>query len=885
MHANTHSKPLKAPSHVPSEQAPSSSLQNSTHYDFKVEELQLRAYWETEGVYRFDSHSKKPIFSVDTPPPTVSGKMHIGHAFSYAQQDFIVRYKRMRGFNVFYPFGTDDNGLATERMIESMKNVRSKKMQRRDFIKLCLDTLSEIRPAFVDDWKRIGCSCDFSLFYSTIDKHCQGISQRSFLELYKMGRIYQKKAPIIFCPHCKTAIAQVEMEDVEKTTTLNYVKAKVESGEYIIYATTRPELHPACMGISLNESGDYVTCERDTGEHWIISKDAVEKLSKDFPMRIVKTYKGKQLVGKKVTIPFAQKPVVISHDISAKTEYGTGVVYYCSYGGLDCVEWLARHPEATPLHVMDETGVYNDLSPYKGMNSLDARKQILIDLEAQGSLLKKEQLVHAVNTHERCGTDIEYIATKQWFVSYLDLKEQFLDAGKQMRWYPEHMRVRYDNWIHGLKWDWCISRQRYFGVPFPLWYCRACHTVMLADEKKLPVDPLVDHPTKSCSCGSKEFVPEPDVLDTWATSSLTPQLAIELFKDHPSYATLSAKLYPMSLRPQAHDIITFWLFNTVVKSRLHHEINPWQNIMIAGHALDPHGKKMSKSKGNVVSPQDVIAKYGADALRFWAAGSKLGDDLPYQEKDLVTAHKMVTKLWNASKFAMMHLSDYDPAYLEGKGDKKSTGTDCMLDSLTFAKLEPLDQWMLAKLHQLIASCTDSFEEYEYAKTKTQVEYFFWHTFCDYYLELVKDRLYNAEVRGTQARLSAQYTLYHSLLTCLKLLAPLMPYITDAVYQQSYAAHEGHASIHVSSWPTAHLSYVHNDALALGDCVVSVISAVRKQKSDAKVSLKTEVKQLVITCAAAAQSYLVKAKADLQATTNAKDIVFTLGKELSVVCEF
>ena len=834
-------------------------MELAERYDPKEAELKWQKFWEENAIFKFDAQSNKPIYSIDTPPPTVSGKMHLGHAFSYSQQDFIARYRRMKGYNLFYPFGTDDNGLATERLIEKKRKVVSKKMERGAFIKLCLETLEEIRPAFVKDWKRIGMSCDFSIFYSTINDHCRRISQKSFVELYKQGRIYQKKAPIIFCPACKTAIAQVEMEGVEKNTTLNYIKAMMETGEYIVYATTRPELHPGCVGISLDEQGDYVTVQRDNGERWIISHDAVEKMDHEFPMSILKTFKGKELVGKKVDIPFSQKAVPVTHDISAKTGYGSGIVFYCTYGGLDCVEWMVRHQEVTPVLIMDESGTYNELSPYKGMNSLEARKAVLDDLEKKGALLKKEPLHHTVNVHERCGTDIEYVATRQWFVKYLDLREKFLEAGARLEWYPPHMKVRYDNWIKGLNWDWCISRQRHFGIPIPVWYDEK-GKVVLPDEEQLPVDPLKDKPRNY----NGKTVPEKDVLDTWATSSMTPQLAIELFDDE----SVKKKLFPMSLRPQAHDIITFWLFNTLVKSQLHYGINPWKDVVISGHAQDPHGKKMSKSKGNVIEPQMMIDKYSADALRFWAAGSKLGDDLPFQEKDLVTGQKFVTKLWNASKFCLLHLNDFEPEKL-GSHPKNS-------------QVETYDAWLFSKLQKLVKGCTETFEKYEYSQTKAEVENFFWHTFCNNYLEIVKDRLYNPTIRGTEARESAQQGIFRGIVTVLKLMAPIMPHITEEIYQVYFLGKdtekEKGQSIHLSSWPEYQEELVDERAELCGDIGVDIINTVRKFKSEQRMSMKGELRQLVVKSKEQSKNHEIqeiigKIQGDLKAVLNAKEIVF------------
>ncbi|MDD9954209.1 MAG: valine--tRNA ligase [Candidatus Woesearchaeota archaeon] len=815
-------------------------------YDPIEEEAKIQQWWEDAKIYEFDPADEAEIYSIDTPPPTFSGNMHIGHAFSYAQTDFIARYHRMQGKNVFYPFGVDDNGLATERLVEKEKKVSSKKMEREEFVQLCLQFVEEHRNDFVTDWKKLGISADFNVFYSTISDHARAISQRSFVHLYKDGRIKRKKSPIIFCPTCKTAIAQVEMEDVEKKSTLNYIKAQVETGEYVIYATTRPELHPGCMGLSIDEAGVYVVANRGE-EQWILAKDAVEKLQDEFPMTIVRELKGKDLVGRKVEIPYAQT-VAITHDTSVKTEYGTGIVYYCSYGGLDCVEWFARHPDAQPVDVMDETGCYTT-GPCAGLRSAEARKKIIEQLENDGSLVKKEKIKHFVNVHERCGTDIEYIATDQWFITYMDLQEQFLQNGSELNWHPAHMQVRLDNWIKGLQWDWCISRQRHFGVPIPVWYDKKGEVILPSDDE-LPVDPLRDVPK---GYKKEELTPEHDVLDTWATSSLTPQIATELYKDHPVFK----RLFPMSLRPQAHDIITFWLFNTMVKSQLHHKKNPWKDVAISGFTLDPHGRKLSKSKGNAVHPQEVLKNYGADALRFWAAGAKLGEDFPFQEKDFVTGKKTITKLWNASKFVVMNLEDY-------------TGFNA-----EFTELEVMDRWMLSKYNTLVKECAAAFDNYEYSKVKFAVEQFFWKDFCDNYLEIVKGRLY--EPKDNVEKSSAQFVLSHVLEGMLKLFAPFMPYITEKIYGMLPFENKA-KSIHLSSWPSYREEWHDNDAEMVGHDIVLVIEEVRKFKSANQLSMRAPVKKLTVTT----KHDIRLAENDLVAVTNAEGFDHKHGEFLVVI---
>ena len=790
-------------------------------YNAEESEKKWMEFWEKENVYKFNPESKAEIYSVDNPPPTLSGKMHIGHSFSFSQQDFVMRFHRMLGKNIFCSFGTDDNGLATERMIEKMKNVKGQFMKREQFVDLCLKALEEIRQDFIYDWKRIGISADYNTYYSTINKHCQKISQRSFLDLYKQKRIYRKRAPFVWCPECQTAIAQVEMKDSERESNLIYMKFDTSLGKQITIATTRPELLPACVAIHIHP----------------------------------KDKRYNKLIGKKAKIPFSNREVAITANKDVDMEFGSGIVYHCTFGDMDDVKWMEEF-NIKPIEIMNKNGTLNEKAGrFKGLYVKKARKAVIEALKQENRIEKIDPIRHVVNVHERCETDIEILTTDQWFIKYLDLKNDFIKYGRKIKWYPQHMRARYENWISGLKWDWNISRQRHFGVPIPAWHCKKCNEIIVADETQLPVDPLVDKPKSKCKCGSSDFEPEKDVLDTWTTSSLTPDIAAELFKNKKIYK----KLLPMNLRPQAHDIITFWLFNTVVKSYLHHKNIPWQDIMISGWALDPHGKKMSKSKGNTVDPKETIKKYSADALRFWASGSRLGDDLPFQEKDLVTGQKFTTKIWNSSKFAFMHLKDYKL--------KKPKN------------IEVIDAWILSKLSKLVKESTENFMNYEYSHTKLETDKFFWHTFCDNYLEIVKDRVYNPDKRGKEARLSAQYSLYHTLLTIIKLMAPITPFITEELYHAFYKKYEKEKSVHLTKWPSLNLT--DDKAENIGDFFVYVLQHVRRAKSEKNLSLKIPVKK-VITKGKITKADFEKIKLDLIATTNAEEIVFEpLNKESKI----
>jgi valyl-tRNA synthetase len=789
----------------------------------KIAEEKWQKYWEDKKIFKFDPDSNKEIYSIDTPPPTVSGKMHLGHAFSYSQQDFIARYKKMNGYNLFYPFGTDDNGLATERLIEKMKNVKGTRMERDEFKKLCLDTLEkELRPKYIVDWKKIGMSCDWDIFYTTINNHSMKISQRAFLDLVKKDRVYRKEAPAMWCPTCKTAISQVECQDENISSHFNDIVFKIKNNEGkeedLIVATTRPELLPACVAVFYHPTDE----------------------------------RYKKFKGLKAKVPLFNMEVPIIEDERADPEKGTGIVMCCTFGDATDCEWQKQH-NLPILEAISPEGKMTKLAlKYEGHDIKTARKLIIEDMKDQRLLISQEPITHAVNVHERCATEIEFIHSKQWFIRYLDLKEEFLEKGRELNWYPEHMRNRYENWVKGLQWDWCISRQRFSGVPFPVWYDKKTGEPIYASEEQLPVDPLKDLPK---GYTAEQVVPEKDIMDTWATSSLTPRISTELFKEHKVFK----KLLPMSLRPQAHDIITFWLFNTVVRSYLHDNELPWKDVIISGWALDSQGKKMSKSKGNVIEPQVMIDKYSADALRFWAASSSLGEDLSFQEKELLTGQKMVTKLWNASKFAIMHLEDFNTNEI-----------------IEFEKLEIMDKWLFSKVNKTIKIVTKAFENYEYARTKLDVEKLFWQNFCDNYLEIAKDRLYNPDKRGEKERLSAQYVLYNSLNSILKMLAPIMPFITEEIYHLYFAEKENKKSIHNTSWPKYDEKLIDDKAEKSGDLLVSVLQDVRKAKSEANKSLKEPVSELIIEGKISADEFTL-IEDDLKASTRAEKIFY---KELA-----
>jgi len=771
-------------------------------YDFEEVEKKWMDRWEEMDIYSYDPDSEKPVFSIDTPPPTVSGQMHIGHAFSYVQMDIVARYKRMQGFNLFYPWGWDDNGIATELLVINETGVNPKDVGRERFREICARESEKLEEELERKWKRVGTSADFDLFYRTIDERSRKTSQKSFIDLYNMGREYRKEAPTYWCPHCETAISQVETEDMEKEGLFNDIDFELENGEKLTISTTRPELLPACVAIFVHP---------DDEEH-------------------------AHLAGKNAKVPLFGQEVPIYKDEDVDMETGTGVVMCCTFGDQADIDWWYAHE--LPLRIaIDETGHMTDVAgEYEGMDVEEAKEKIIDDLDKEGKLGEQWEIVHDVNVHERCDTPIEFLVTEQWFIEYLDLRGKYLEVGEDINWYPQYMKVRYDNWVKSLKWDWCISRQRYYGVPFPVWYCEECGEVKVADEEQLPVNPLVDEPNGVCEeCGCNEFVPEEDVLDTWATSSLTPYIATRWVEN----SEMFDDIFPFDLRPQSHDIISFWAFNTIVKSLFHSDEKPWDDIMIHSYLMLPGGKAFSSSKGIIVDPEDVAEEYGGDSIRYSAGRNKPGEDAEYEKKWLKRGQRIRTKFWNAQKLISNSF--------EEEPEEESS-------------LELMDRWLLTKYSELVESATGYMEDYRYDKALEETEYFLWHVLADHYLEMVKYRIYEQEDKA------AEYTLYQVGLGITKLLAPFLSFITEEVYDQVYKEYQGEESIHVESWPEPISK--DEEAAETGERVKDIIAEIRNWKSDQGIPLNDEIGPIRLVTD---KEDVVEGEEDILNTLNASDI--------------
>jgi valyl-tRNA synthetase len=797
-------------------------------YDPEAVEPKWQERWVDAGTYAYtepeDPESVDPdtVFTIDTPPPTVSGNLHWGHVYGATLQDFVARFERMRGREVFFPFGYDDNGIASERLTEEELGIEHQDYERREFQQLCREVCAEYEEDFTEKMQALGVSIDWDNTYQTIEPRVQRISQRSFIELYEDGREYRQRAPTIWCPECATAISQVETEDDERDSHFNDIEFSVVSeasvardaerpsdrasgpeareqktpreggetadGDAFTISTTRPELLPACVAV-------FVHPDDDANRH---------------------------LVGEEAEVPIFGQTVPIIEDDRVDMETGSGVVMCCTFGDQTDIEWYQAHD--LPLRIaIDETGTMTDVADeYSGMGSDEAREAIVEDLREAGALLDRRAIRHTVNVHERCDTPIEFLVTEQWYVELLDKREEYLEAGRQMEWFPEKMFTRYRNWIEGLQWDWAISRQRSSGIPFPVWYCADCDEPVVARKEDLPVDPLSDDPpVDACpECGHDEFVPEDDVFDTWATSSLTPLINAgwtEGEDDADGSPTMARpELYPMDMRPQGHDIISFWLFHTVVKCYEHTGEVPFDSVMINGMVLDENRVKMSKSLGNIVAPDEVLEKYPVDAARYWAAGSSVGDDLPYKEKGIVAGERLLQKLWNASKL-VEELSRDAP---EERPD-----------------LAEIDRWLFASLDEEIAAITERLENREFSKARDRLRSFFWHTFCDDYLEIAKQRVRD----GGDA--SAAWTCREAHRRFLKLFAPVLAHVTEELWQELYADDadgEASESIHLTEWPEP--LGIEADRAA-GEAALAVVGALRKYKSERNLALNEPMERV------------------------------------------
>ncbi|MFG3442044.1 valine--tRNA ligase [Nonomuraea sp. NPDC047897] len=822
------------------------------------------ARWEDQGTYRFDrSKTREQVYSIDTPPPTVSGSLHVGHVFSYTHTDTIARFQRMRGREVFYPMGWDDNGLPTERRVQNHFGVRCDPsvpydrdftppakpdpkrqvpISRGNFIELCERLTLDDEKAFERLWRRLGLSVDWTMTYATIDGHARAASQRAFLRNLTRGEAYLAEAPTLWDVTFRTAVAQAELEDREWPGAFHRISFYGEKGPVWI-ETTRPELIPACVALVAHPDDE----------------------------------RYRPLFGTTVLTPvFGVEVPVLAHRL-AEPDKGSGIAMICTFGDLTDVTWWRELALPTrPVigrdgRLLPEPPDGVDAEPYKelaGKTVHSARERMVELLRESGDLDGDPRPVQrTVKFYEKGDRPLEIVTTRQWYIRNggrdAGLREQLLARGAELRWHPPHMRVRYDNWVQGLAGDWLISRQRFFGVPFPVWYPLDeagepdYARPLLPREDELPIDPSAQAPagyTEDLRGKPGGFVGDPDVMDTWATSSLSPEIAGGWERD----PDLFARVFPMDLRPQAHEIIRTWLFSTVVRAHQEFGALPWSDVAISGWILDPDRKKMSKSKGNVTTPLGLLEEYGSDAVRYWAASGRPGTDTAFDTGQIKVGRRLAIKILNASKFV---LGFPEAEAQTGAGAGAEVGAD-PLGLVT----EPLDLSMLAALADVVEEATRAFENYDYTRALEAAERFFW-SFCDDYLELVKARAYETGPRAA----SAHVALRRALDAQLRLFAPFLPFVTEEVWSWW---REG--SVHRAAWPDARRGSGDPAVLTVAS---EVLSRVRKAKSAAKLSMRAEVSRLTVSGPEAALVRL--AQDDLCGAGNVEEFVLADGPELTV----
>ncbi|MBQ4874993.1 MAG: valine--tRNA ligase [Rickettsiaceae bacterium H1] len=771
-------------------------------------EESLSDKWERANVYRWRGGND---FVIDTPPPTISGILHIGHIFSYCHTDFIGRYKRMSGKDVFYPMGFDDNGLPTERLVEKKHKVRAYNMDKEKFKLLCKQVSAEHRKEFRDLFTRIGLSIDWDLEYHTISNDCRILSQMSFLDLYCKDEVYHKEQPMLWDPIDQTAIAHAEIEEKEFSSYMNYLRFGSEREEDFIVATTRPELLPACVAVFVHP---------DDGRY-------------------------RHLAGKMAITPLFEIKVPIIADENVKINKGSGAVMCCTFGDELDIYWWKIHSLPVKI-IVNKYGKIDYLDQFitdkklisvlSGLKIKDARGKIIELLSDY--LERREEITHQIKCAERSGSPLEILPTKQWFVKLIEHKEELLIKAKRCNWYPAHRRIIIEQWIENLNWDWCISRQRYFGIHFPVWYSRRKGEegkVLLADVNQLPVDPTRDLPV---GYTRKEVIPESDVMDTWATSSISTQLNAK-WLNNDYFLPDSRDVFPASLRPQAHEIIRTWAFYTIAKSHLHNNSIPWENLMISGWCLAEDKSKMSKSKGNIIEPNNLLKKYGADIVRYWASHSSLGADTVYSENIMKMGKRLITKLWNAAKFVSGFIVD-----------------DFVINLIT----SPIDLWIVGKLNHIIDVVTEKLENFEYCEARQTVEGFFWRHYCDDYLELIKNRAYNKDLDGHE---SASHTLSYTFESILRLFAPFIPFITEEIYNNLYSCFSIHRK---GNWPKVEKT-IEKKYLDIGSAAASILSDIRQRKSSDNVSIKKSVNFTIETNC----TDFAMADYDIKSATNAEKL--------------
>jgi len=814
-----------------SPQKPQAGSENAAKtYDRATVEGKWQDYWLENGVYTFDRDSDAPIFSVDNPPRYASGTLHAGHAVHYTHIDFAARHHGMKGYNVHFPLCFDVNGIPIEERVERRFNVSPRTIGRQKFNEMCMEFALSNIDEMTRQFRILGHSMDASVFYQTASKDYRRLTQVSFIRLFRNGHIYKGSHPVNWCPRCHTALADAEVEYKKKMSSINTIKFRVEGlsgeekaehGDFIAIATTRPELLCTCHMVAVHPE--------DVKHRW--------------------------LVGKEVTTPVFGRTVPVVTDEKVDPHFGSGVVMICTIGDKDDLDWALKY-KLPIVMAIDENGfMTGQAGEYEGMAITEARATIIKNMKDTGKLTDSKPIEQQAGVCWRCSTVVEFLKKPQWFLKLLPFKKDVLATSDDINWFPEFMKLRLEEWVNSLEWDWVISRQRYFATPIPLWECQDCGEVVLAREEDCYIDPTMDAPpVASCpKCGGG-LLGCTDVFDTWMDSSLTPLYNCWWLRDNAMFA----KMFPSSLRPQSHDIIRTWAFYTILRSHLLTGQKPWKNIMMDGFILSPDGTPMHTSKGNVIDPLEALEKYGAGALRYYAATCAVGSDNAFRWKDLVRGERFIKKFWNLQRFIGRALALADEKGIDYRSFEIGPGSLSRIP----------ERWILGLYSEVVRKSIAAMDTYKFDKALKEAEYFLWHELADDYVEMVKYRIY-------EAREPEVFACLHVLgLGLAKLLAPLFPHVTEEVYHLFYRdGREKSVSIHKSGYP----EFVFSDdsAVGTGKQLKDTISTIRSHKSDMGVALNAEISRILIING----DELKGAAGTIQRTVNAGEVDFVDSEEV------
>ena len=774
-------------------------------YDWHTSEPKWQAKWKEWELHRFDPRSKKEVFSIDNPPRYASGALHLGHAYGYTVIDFAARYKRLKGFNIFFPLCFDVNGTPVEVRVEKVMGIKASEVPRQEFIRMCSEFAEKHIGEMTRQFEMLGESMDLSIYYQTDAEYYRRLTQISFIRMFKKGLVYKGHFPVNWCTRCGTALADAEVDYEHRSTKLNYIVFKdAETGTPIQIATTRPELLCTCLLVAVHP----------------------EDASKS------------SLIGKDLVTPIFDRKVKVVSDPKVDPSFGTGTVMICSIGDKDDLEWIMKYD--LPLEKgIDESGMMTQIAgKYAGMNVTDARKAIIEDMKAAGLVVRQEPLEQNIGTCWRCHTPIEFLKVPQWFIKSVEFRDKVLKMVDEIVWKPEFMKTRIKDWINSLAWDWVVSRQRYFATAIPLWECEDCGKVLLAEEKECYIDPTATQPrVEKCEvCGGK-YVGSKDVFDTWMDSSISPLYNTFWIRDE----KLFKKLYPMTMRPQSHDIIRTWAYYTILREMLLIGEKPWDEVMIHGFIMSPDGRPMHASSGNIIDPMPLLGKYGGDAMRYYASTCALGMDHAFKEQELVRGNRLAMKTWNVMRLV---------------------GSACKEKPKKPRKMRPVDAWIISKFGELVREVERHDEAYQFDRSMALLQDFLWHEFADHYVELVKHRVYSDKDEG------ARFALYAVGLGLLKMLSVFLPHVAEDAYQESFKRFEKPISIHITNWPEA--PERDENAEIKGEAAKEIVASIRSWKSAQGISLNSEIAR-VEAVGDDIKNFLAGSEDDVRETVKAKEL--------------